>query len=94
VDEAILRHQDGFVITLMWAAVPQTQDEPVTFRESIQSDLNDEEWQALISPGTEINEHWKSQVDVNAWFLKQLQYAAVPVLWRPYLEMNGAWFWW
>lgn len=29
-----------------------------------------------------------------AWFLKQLRYAEVPVLWRPYHEMNGDWFWW
>jgi hypothetical protein len=26
--------------------------------------------------------------------LKQLQDAHVPVLWRPYHEMNGDWFWW
>lgn len=94
VDEAILRHNDGFIITLMWHAVPPTQDEPVEFRESIQRELSDAEWQALITPGTEINERWKSQVDVIAWFLKQLKYADVPVLWRPYHEMNGAWFWW
>jgi len=33
-------------------------------------------------------------VDVIAWFLKQLREAKVPVLWRPYHEMNGGWFWW
>ncbi len=33
-------------------------------------------------------------MDVIAWFLKQLDYADVPVLWRPYHEMNGGWFWW
>ena len=27
-------------------------------------------------------------------FLQQLKEARVPVLWRPYHEMNGAWFWW
>ena len=94
VDEAIVRHQQGFIITLMWHAVPPTQDEPVSFIESIQSDLTDEEWEALITPGTLIHERWKSQVDVIAWFLKQLRYAGVPVLWRPYHEMNGGWFWW
>lgn len=94
VDEAIMRHNDGLVISLMWHAVPPTQDEPVTFRESIQSDLTDEQWQDLITPGTEINERWKSHVDVIAWFLKQLREAGVPVLWRPYHEMNGDWFWW
>jgi len=94
VDEAIVRHNEGFIITIMWHAVPPTMDEPVTFREAIQSDLTDEEWQDLITSGTELNERWKSQVDVIAWFLKQLKYAKVPVLWRPYHEMNGAWFWW
>ena len=78
----------------MWHAVPPDEDEPVTFRESIQSDLTDAQWQELITPGTHLNERWKSQVDVIAWFLKQLQYAKVPVLWRPYHEMNGGWFWW
>ena len=66
VDEAIRRHQEGFIIALMWHAVPPTEDEPVAFRESIQSDLTDEEWQDLITPGTEIHERWKSQVDVIA----------------------------
>lgn len=94
VDEAIQRHRDGFIITLMWHAVPPTMDEPVTFSEAIQSDLTDEEWEQLITPGTYLNEKWKSQVDVIAWFLKQLDYANVPVLWRPYHEMNGDWFWW
>ncbi|MDZ7261401.1 MAG: glycoside hydrolase family 26 protein [candidate division KSB1 bacterium] len=94
VDEAIRRHHEGFIITLMWHAVRPTEDEPVTFRESVQGDLTDQQWQALITPGTEIHERWKSQVDVIAWFLKQLREAGVPVLWRPYHEMNGDWFWW
>lgn len=94
VDEAILRHEEGFVITIMWHAVLPTEEEPVSFRESVQGELTDQEWQDLVTPGTELNERWKSQVDVIAWFLKQLKYAKVPVLWRPYHEMNGDWFWW
>jgi mannan endo-1,4-beta-mannosidase len=94
VDEAIRRHHEGFIITLMWHAVRPIEDEPVVFEESIISDLTDAQWQALITPGTHINERWQSQVDVIAWFLKQLRNADVPVLWRPYHEMNGNWFWW
>lgn len=94
VDEAIKRHRDGFIITLMWHSVIPTKDEPVEFRDGIQSDLTDQEWMELITPGTNLHERWKSQVDVVAWFLKQLKYADVPVLWRPYHEMNGDWFWW
>jgi len=94
VDEAIKRNNEGFIITLMWHAVPPTEDEPVTFSKSIQGDLTDAQWKDLVTPGTLLNERWKSQVDVIAFFLKQLKYASVPVLWRPYHEMNGDWFWW
>jgi mannan endo-1,4-beta-mannosidase len=94
VDEAIRRHSEGFIISLMWHAVRPTEDEPVTFEKSIQGELSDAEWHELVTPGTHLNERWKSQVDVIAWFLKQLRAAGVPVLWRPYHEMNGEWFWW
>jgi len=94
VDEAIRRYHEGFIITLMWHAVPPTHDEPVVFEEAVMGRLPDPAWQELITSGTALNERWKSQVDVIAWFLKQLRDARVPVLWRPYHEMNGEWFWW
>ena len=94
VDEAIQKYREGYLIVLMWHAVRPIEDEPVKFKDSIQGKLTDEQWHDLITPGTEINERWKSQVDVIAWFLKQLRDAHVPVLWRPYHEMNGGWFWW
>jgi len=94
VDEAILRHHDGFIITLMWHAVRPIDDEPVTFEESVQGKVSAADWEELITPGTRLNDRWKSQVDVIAWHLRQLQYANVPVIWRPYHEMNGGWFWW
>lgn len=99
VDEAIIRHEQGFIITLMWHAVVPTLDEPVTFKPGVltqgsDNHLTQEQWQELVTEGTHLNERWKSQVDVIAWFLKQLKYANIPVLWRPYHEMNGSWFWW
>lgn len=94
VDEAIRRHNDGFIITLMWHAVRPIDDEPVDFIKSIQGKLTEQQWTDLLTPGTEVHERWKSQVDVIAFFLKQLREASVPVLWRPYHEMNGGWFWW
>jgi mannan endo-1,4-beta-mannosidase len=93
VDEAIQKYREGYIIILMWHAVRPIEDEPVKFKDSIQGKLTDQQWQDLITPETEINERWKSQVDVIAWFLKQLRDAHVPVLWRPYHEMNGGWFW-
>jgi mannan endo-1,4-beta-mannosidase len=94
VDEAIRRNAEGFIVTIMWHAVRPIDDEPVTFHDSVQGKLTDDQWHDLVTPGTEINERWKSQVDVIAWHLKQLRNAGVPVLWRPYHEMNGDWFWW
>jgi mannan endo-1,4-beta-mannosidase len=94
VDEAIRRHHEGFIITLMWHAVRPIEEEPVEFETGIQGKVSADEWRDLITPGTRIHERWKSQVDVIAWFLRQLRDAGVPVLWRPYHEMNGDWFWW
>lgn len=94
VDEAIKRHKEGFIISLMWHAVRPIDEEPVSFGASIQGELTKKEWEDLFIPGTIVHERWESQVDVIAWFLKQLQRADVPILWRPYHEMNGPWFWW
>jgi len=104
VKEAIRQHQMGNIVTLCWHAVPPTADEPITFRplpgadpnklESVQGQLTDGQFKDVLTPGTQLNKKWLAQVDTVAWFLKQLRDARVPVLWRPYHEMNGNWFWW
>ena len=94
VEEAIRQYRNGAVIALTWHAVRPTDDEPVTFRDSVQGHLTDFEWSELLTPGTDIYNRWIEQVDVIAGYLQQLQVAGVPVLFRPYHEMNGNWFWW
>ena len=104
IKEAIRQYKLGAIVTLCWHAVPPTADEPVTFQPlpgadpeklaSVQGHLTDAQFQELLTEGTTLNKHWMAQVDVIASYLKQLQDAHVPVLWRPYHEMNGAWFWW
>lgn len=104
VKEAIRQHQKGSIIHLCWHAVPPTADEPVVFRSpdnekterlnSVQGKLTEEQYKDLLTPGTEIYNNWAKQVDTIAFYLKQLQEAKVPVMWRPYHEMNGNWFWW
>jgi beta-mannanase len=66
----------------------------VVFAESVQGRLTDYEWQQLLTPGTPIYRRWCAQVDVIAGYLRQLRDAHVPVLYRPYHEINGNWFWW
>jgi mannan endo-1,4-beta-mannosidase len=104
VKEAIRQHKKGSIITLCWHAVPPTANEPVTFQTkgkkdpealaSVQGMLMEEQYKELLTPGTRLYKKWAAQVDTIAYYLKQLQDAKVPVLWRPYHEMNGDWFWW
>jgi mannan endo-1,4-beta-mannosidase len=94
IEEAKRQYQNGAIIALTWHEVRPTDDEPVTFRDSVQGHLTDYEWQQLLTPGTPLYNRWCAQVDVVAGYLRQLQDAHVPVLFRAYHEMNGAWFWW
>ena len=98
IDEAKKQHAAGSIITLMWHAVRPTEDEPVApgsgWRGSVQAKLTNDQWAALTAPGTELNRRWLAQLDVVARHLKRLQDAKIPVLWRPYHENNGTWFWW
>ncbi len=94
IEEAKRQYRNGAVVALCWHEVRPTDDEPVSFRDSVQGKLSDFEWNELLTPGTDIYNRWVQQVDVVAGYLKQLQDAGVPVLFRPYHEMNGNWFWW
>lgn len=94
MDEAKRQHAAGSIITLMWHTVPPTEDEPGTFKESVCGQITDEDWRELVTPGTPLHQRWTAQVDTIAAFLAQLRDARIPILWRPYHEMNGGWFWW
>ncbi len=104
VEEAKRQNKMGAIVTMCWHAVPPTASEPVTFQPiagadpnalaSVQGRLTDEQFKDILTPGTALNKKWMAQVDTIAFYLKQLQKAHVPVLWRPYHEMNGNWFWW
>lgn len=105
VNEAIKQFRAGYIVEIMWHAVPPTADEPVVFQSpfgkaspdslaSVQGKLLDQQFKDLLTPGTKIYNHWCAQVDSIAFYLKILQDAHVPILWRPYHEMNGDWFWW
>jgi mannan endo-1,4-beta-mannosidase len=104
VQEAIRQYRRGSLVAMCWHAVPPTAEEPVTFRPlpdsdpnklaSVQGRLTDDQFREVLTPGTALYQHWCAQVDAIAVFLKQLEDAHVPVLWRPYHEMNGDWFWW
>lgn len=48
----------------------------------------------LLIPKTEAHRRWMEELDTIADGLAELRDAGVVVLWRPFHEMNGDWFWW
>ncbi|WP_299533471.1 glycosyl hydrolase [Ulvibacterium sp.] len=94
VQEAIRKYKEGAIITLMWHVGKPTDDAPFPWKKSVQGEISDIEWKDLTTPGTNLHKRWLAQVDHVAHSLKKLQEANIPVLWRPYHEMNGVWFWW
>jgi mannan endo-1,4-beta-mannosidase len=48
----------------------------------------------LLVPGTPTNVNWMRTLDSMAAGLQTLRNVGVVVLWRPFHEMNGDWFWW
>jgi mannan endo-1,4-beta-mannosidase len=49
---------------------------------------------SLLNPDSETHLRWMKELDQLADGLQQLKDAGVVVLWRPFHEMNGGWFWW
>lgn len=96
VNRVIDRHSEGFIITLMWHACPPGFGDCCDGDEiwAMDDRPTDRQWEELTTEGTVLNNAWRTQVDTVAFYLKQLRDAGVPVLWRPYHEMNGEWFWW
>lgn len=94
VREAYRKYREGYIVTLMWHAGRPQDDPPFGWKTSVQAKMTDSQWVELTTPGTPLNTRWKAQVDTIAYYLKELQVLGVPVLWRPYHELNGVWFWW
>jgi mannan endo-1,4-beta-mannosidase len=108
VEELKDQYKDGALVVMCWHEVPPTADEPVTFMgrrgggaatnltnlNTVQGRLSETQYKDLLTPGTELHQRWCAQVDAIVPHLKRLEAARVPLLWRPFHEMNGTWFWW
>lgn len=96
IDEIKVKHELGHIITLMWHGCYPTEGDCCdgTSIWAMENRPSPEEWDKLVTDGTDLNNAWKENVDKIAGYLKELQDADIPVLWRPYHEMNGVWFWW
>ena len=95
VEIATHEYAKGHIVTLMWHVNrPFDRTPEVSFRQQTRGTFTEAQWEELITDGSPMNRMWKEQVDSIASYLKILLDRRIPVLWRPYHEMNGEWFWW
>ncbi len=91
VDSAIRWSRAGGIVTMTFhEALP---GRPLTWA-NVQAKVSQAEFNKYVTPGTTQYNLFIADLDKVAVSLKQLRDAGVPVLWRPYHEMNGDWFWW
>ncbi|MBN1820869.1 MAG: hypothetical protein JW833_09130 [Prolixibacteraceae bacterium] len=96
ISEAKRMYAQGHIITMMWHGCYPTEGDCCDGSSiwAMENRPTPEEWDELVTEGTELNNKWKEGADKIAGYLKEFQDADIPVLWRPYHEMNGVWFWW
>lgn len=91
VDSAIHWSRSGGIVTMTFhEALP---GRPQSWA-NVQAKVSQTEFNKYVTPGTAQYDLLIADLDQVAVTLKQLRDAGVPVLWRPYHEMNGDWFWW
>lgn len=93
--EAERQWKAGAVINLMWHACPPDEGEPCGWDPGLlNAQLNDEQWNELLTDGTLLNQNWKKRMDDIGVYLLYLEDHGVEVLFRPLHEMNQGKFWW
>ncbi|MBE5811653.1 MAG: mannan endo-1,4-beta-mannosidase A and B [Clostridiales bacterium] len=81
-------HARGGIVTICWHTGP---DFASSYKQSQENDLD---WAAAFTPGTNEHRDLIANMDRAVPYLQQLQRMNIPVLWRPFHEFDGKWFWW
>jgi mannan endo-1,4-beta-mannosidase len=82
------------IVSLMWHVTPPLEENTAGWERVQSSRLTPEQTDSLLTPGNRWYEAWMAKLDEIAGYLEELRQEGVPVLWRPFHEMNGGWFWW
>lgn len=91
VNAAIAWHKTGGIVTATYHATIPGQ---ANVWDKVQTGLNQLSFNEIVTPGTPQYNALIEDIDQVAEHLKVLRDAGIPILWRPYHEMNGGWFWW
>ena len=84
----------GVIVQLMLHVTPPTQPEAGAWNGGVRCKLSDSEWESLLTSGGELNQKWKARLDTYSIYFQYLKDNGVPVLFRPFHEMNQSSFWW
>ena len=88
VDRAIDWWERGGIPTICWHT---GADFASGYDECLADDIN---WEEAFAAGSDTYNSLLSGMDRAVPYLQQLEDAGVPVLWRPFHELDGGWFWW
>ena len=87
VERARRWNDRGGIVTICWHTGLEGSTYPASKDEN-------PDWKKLFTSGTMENGLLYSRWDRAASALEKLQAADIPVLWRPFHEFDGQWFWW
>lgn len=99
-EDALLTHarehtRRGGLVTLAWH-----QRNPLRvcprgeFYDCSKTPMSADELERMLTPDTHENALWLADVGAAAKTLRRFEEEGIVVLFRPYHEMNGGWFWW
>ncbi|MCU4744081.1 glycosyl hydrolase [Natronoglomus mannanivorans] len=93
-DQALEWWDQGGITSIMWHwGVPGQETPEDEYDQSrntgVQIDL-----QQILQEGTEPNQEFWAELAEVADELETLRDAGVPIIWRPFHEFEGQWFWW
>ncbi|WP_250008411.1 glycosyl hydrolase [Actinoplanes sp. M2I2] len=94
IDEAKAQWAAGSLVALTWHACSPTVGATCEFDGGVKTSITDAQFEEIVTGGTNLNNVWRSRMAAVVPYLKQLRDAGIPVLWRPFHEMNESWNWW
>lgn len=87
-ERAIAWHERGGIVTICWHwGIPPHGVGYLSSKEEV-------DMEELLTPGTALYQGMLENMDTVARALTVLCKKGIPVLWRPFHEFDGAWFWW
>jgi mannan endo-1,4-beta-mannosidase len=94
VDQARTEWANGSLVALTWHACSPTVGRTCAFDGGVKTRITDAQFQQIVTGGTALNQTWRARMAEVVPYLRQLKDAGIPVLWRPFHEMNETWNWW